>query len=150
MRGLKRHLLIEAHGHPLTFTVTKANWPDHRSILTTLAGIRSGQRKRKPKRLGWDKGYDSEPLRRALRARHLIPSAPYRKNHIALPLGRPTKDRHHKRYCRQRWKVERSFAWLNNARRLDRFLERDQKPYRAFMRVFFIRYYLNLLFSWPN
>jgi transposase len=93
-----------------------------------------------------DKGYDSEPLRRALRARRIIPIAPYRNNHIAIPLGRPPKDRPHKRYCRHRWKVERSFAWLNNARRWDRFLERDQKTYRAFMRVFFIRYYLNLLF----
>ncbi|NOT56592.1 MAG: transposase [Deltaproteobacteria bacterium] len=146
MRGLKRHLLIQAHGHPLHFTLTKANWHDQRAILTTLEGIRIGKRKRKPKRLGLDKGYDSEPLRRALRARRIIPIAPYRKNHIAIPLGRPPKDRHHARYCRQRWKVERSFAWLNNARRLDRFLERDQKTYRALMRVFFIRYYLNLLF----
>ena len=138
--------MVDAHGHPLNFTVSKANWHDQRSILATLEGIRIGKRKRKPKRLGLDKGYDSEPLRRQLRARRIIPIAPYRKNHITIPLGRPPKDRHHKRYCRQRWKVERSFAWLNNARRLDRFLERDQKAYRAFLRVFFARYYLHLLF----
>lgn len=139
--------MVDAHGHPLTFTVSKAHWHDQRSILATLDGIRIGKRKCKPKRLGLEKGEDSEPLRRQLRARRIIPIAPYRKNQIALPLGRPPKDRHHQRYCRHRWKVERSFAWLNKARRLDRFLERDQKTYRVFLRVFFVRYYLNLLFS---
>lgn len=143
-------MLIEAHGHPLNFTVTKANWHDQRSLLLTLEGSRIGKRKRKPKRLGLAKGYDRAPLRRALRARRLIPLAPDRKNPIALPLGRPPKGRFHKRSCRQRWQVERSFAWLKNARRLARFLERDQKTYRAFRRLFFIRYYLTLLFWRPK
>ena len=127
--------MVDDHGHPLNFTLNKANWHDHRSILAPLDGIRVGKRKRKPKRLGLDKGYDSEPLRRHLRHRRIIPSAPYRKNHVSIPLGRFPKDRRHKRDCRQRWKVERSFAWINNVQRLDRFLERDQKAYQAFLRV---------------
>jgi transposase len=61
-------------------------------------------------------------------------------------IGRPPKDKHEKRYCRQRWKVERGFAWINNCRCLDRFLEESQKTYRAFMRVFFIKHYLDRLF----
>ena len=144
--GIKRHLVVEAHGHPLNFTIGKANWHDQRNLLATIDGIRIGQRRRRPKRLGLDKGYDSEPLRRALRQRRITPNAPYRKNHVSIPLGRPPKDRQEKCYNRQRWKVERSFAWTNNNRRLDRFLEESQRSYRAFMRVFFIKYYLNLMF----
>ena len=51
---------------------------------------------------------------------------------------------------RQSFTRQRSFAWLKNARRLARFLERDQKTYRAFRRLFFIRYYLTLLFWRPK
>lgn len=126
--------------------MSKANWNDQRKLLETIDGIKIGKRRRRPKRLGLDKGYDSEPLRRALRNRGIIPNAPYRKNHVIVPRGRPPKDKHEKRYCRQRWKVERSFAWLNNYRRLDRFLEESQKSYRAFVRVFFIKHYLDLVF----
>ena len=126
--------------------MSKANWNDQRKLLETLDGIKIGKRRRRPQRLGLDKGYDSEPLRRALRNRGIIPNAPYRKNHVTVPRGRPPQDKHEKRYCRQRWKVERSFAWLNNYRRLDRFLEESQKSYRAFVRVFFIKHYLDLVF----
>lgn len=129
----------------MNFTLSKANWNDQRKILETVDGIRIGQRKRKPKRLGLDKGYDSEPLRRALRRRRIVPIAPYRKNHVTIPLGRPPQDRYEKRYCRQRWKVERSFSWINNARRLDRLIEESQKSYRALMRGYCIKHYLDLL-----
>ncbi len=139
-------MVVEAHGHPLNFTIGRANWNDQRNLLATIDGIRIGKRCRRPKRLGLDKGYDSEPLRRALRSRRITPNAPYRKNHVSIPLGRPPKDKHEKRYCRQRWKVERSFAWINNNRRLGQFFEESQRAYRAFMRVFFIKYYLNLMF----
>lgn len=139
-------MIIDGHGHPLNFTLSKANWHDQRNILETVDGIRVGKRKRKPKRLGLDKGYDSEPLRRALRHRRIVPIAPYRKNHVTIPRGRPPKDRHEKRYCRQRWKVERTFSWINNARRLDRLIEESQKSYRALMRVYCIKHYLDLLF----
>src|SRR3712207_9572429 len=57
--GIKRHLLIEAHGHPLNFTIGRANYHDQRNLLVTVDGIRIGKRCRRPKRLGLDKGYDS-------------------------------------------------------------------------------------------
>lgn len=144
--GIKRHLVVDANGHPLNFTIGKANWHDGRNLLKTIDGIRIGKRRLRPKRLGLDKAFDSAALRRALRKRRITPNASYRKNHVSIPLGRPPKDKKEKRYNRQRWKVERSFAWTNNNRRLDRFLEESQRVYRAFMRVFFIKYYLNLMF----
>ncbi len=131
---------MEANGHPLNFTLSRANRHDQVNILETVDGIRVGKRRRRPKRLGLDKGYDSDPLRRELRRRRIIPIIPYRKNRVTVPKGRPPKDRQHKRYCRQRWKVERTFAWINNYRRLDRLLESGQKAYRALMRVYCIKH----------
>ncbi len=130
----------------MNFSISKGNYNDQRNLLETIDGIKIGKRVRRPKRLGLDKGYDSEPLREELRARGIIPIVPYRKNHVSVKLGRPPKDKHHKRYCRQRWKVERTFSWTNNHRRLDRMLERFQKSYRAFVRVSLIKHYLDLLY----
>lgn len=115
-------------------------------MLETIDGIKIGKRQRRPKRVGLDTGYDSEPLRKELRKRRIIPIAPYRSNHISIPKGRPPKDKHEKRYCQQRWKVERTFSWTNNNRRLDRMLEKTQKSYRAFIRVYIVKHYLNLLY----
>ena len=139
-------MVIDANGHPLNFTLSKANWHDQRKILETIDGIKIGKRRRRPKRLGLDKGYDSDPLRTALRHRRIVPFAAYRSNRKIDPARLPVKERREKRYCRQRWKVERSFAWTHRFRRLDRFLEVSQKAYRAFVRVFFIKHYLDLLF----
>jgi len=130
----------------LNFCVSLGNHSDQRHLLRTIDGIRIGRRKRKPKRLGLDKGYDSEPLRSALRRRRIIPNAPYRSNHVSVPYGRPPKDKYERRYCKQRWKVERTFGWTNNNRRLDRMLERTQRSYRAFIRVYIVKHYLNLLY----
>ena len=138
--------MIEAHGHPLAFTISRANYHDQRNLLVTIDSIRIGRRCLRPKRLGLDKGYDSEPLRRELRQRRITPNAAHRRNHVSIPLGRPPKDRREKRYNRQRWKVERSFAWVNHNRRLGHLYEESQRAYRAFMRVFIIKYYLNLMF----
>ena len=139
-------MLIDANGNPLNFLVSRANHSDLRHLLKTVDGIRIGKKKRKPKRLGLDKGYDSEPHRRELRKRRIIPIAPYRSNHVTRFVGRPPRDRNEKRYCKQRWKVERSFSWTNNNRRIDRMLEKTQRSYRIFLRVYVIKHYLNLLY----
>lgn len=138
--------MIDANGNPLNFTLSKANRNDQINLLETIDGIKIGKRRRRPKRLGWDKGYDSDELRDALRRRRIIPIVSYRRNRKIDPATLPVKERHGKRYCRQRWKVERSFAWVNRFRRLDRFLEVSQRAYRAFIRVFFIKHYLDLMF----
>lgn len=138
--------MIDANGHPLNFTLSKANRHDQINLLATIAGIKIGKRRRRPKRLGLDKGYDSDELRAELRCRRIVPIAAYRRNRKLDPAKLPVKERHGTRYCRQRWKVERSFAWVNRFRRLDRFLEVSQRAYRAFVRVFFIKHYLDLMF----
>jgi IS5 family transposase len=126
--------------------LSKANRHDQVNVLETIDGIKIGKRRRRPKRLDLDKGYDSDALRREPRRRRIVPIASYRSNCKIYLSTLPVKDRHGKRYCRQSWKVERSFAWVNRFRRLDRFLEVSQKSYRAFVRVFFIKRYLDRMF----
>jgi len=99
-------LVVDAHGNPLNVTLSKANRHDQVKVLETIDGIKIGKRRRRPKRLGLDKGYDSDPLRAALRRRRIIPIASYRKNRVTKPEERPASERKHKRYCRQRWKVD--------------------------------------------
>jgi hypothetical protein len=138
--------VVDANGPPLNFTLSNANGHDHRKLLETIAGIKIGKRGRRPQRLGLDNGYASEPRRRERRNRGIVPNAKYGNNRVTLPNGRPPKEKRERRYCRQRGKVERNLAWLNTGDRWDRFLEASQKAYRAFMRVYFIRHDLRLLF----
>ncbi|MBI1761736.1 MAG: transposase [Acidobacteria bacterium] len=94
--------MIDANGHPLNFTLRKANRHDQSNLLETIDGIKIGKRRRRPKRLGLDKGYDSDELRAALRRRRIVPIAAYRRNRKIDPATLPVKERRGKRYCRQR------------------------------------------------
>ncbi len=53
-----------------------------------------------------DRGYDAESIRQGLRARHIVPLLAVRRIGHGSGLGR------------WRWVVERTFAWLNQFRRL--------------------------------
>jgi len=85
-------------------------------------------------------------LRAALRQRGILPLVSYGQKRGPQPGVQAAHERKPKRYGQQRWKGERSFAWINRFRRLARFLERSQKSYRAFVRVFFLNHYLDRLF----
>jgi transposase len=85
-----------------------------------------------PQRLVCDKGYDSDGLReRLLLERDIDLICPHRRNRKRVPLQDGRKLRRYKR----RWKVERTFAWLGNYRRLVVRYERSLKMYRAFFHV---------------
>lgn len=88
-------------------------------VNQTLAQVRvpragRGRPKSKPQRLIADRAYDSDPLRRQLQARGIELICPHRKNRRKAP----TQDGRALRRYRRRWKVERTFAWLGNFRRL--------------------------------
>lgn len=98
-----------------------------------------GRRIRRPKRIGGDKGYDSDGLRAALRRRSIAPCFTPRENHT--PRLTP-RERREQRYSCQRWKVERNFSWINNNRRIDRFMEKSARTYQSFLYLVFIKHYL--------
>lgn len=101
-----------------------------------------GGRTRRPKRLGADKGYDSNLIRKYLKERKIYPCIIRRSNNHAKVNAVELRE---SRYSNQRWKVERSFNWLNNNRRVDRFMERSTSIYQAFCYLAFIKFYLKKL-----
>jgi transposase len=110
-RGSKRHLICDGHGIPLTIKLTGANCHDSTQALSLLDGIPSlqgprGRSRCRPGTLLGDRAYDAEYIRYALRARQILPRLAMRNTKHGSGLGR------------WRWVVERTFAWLNQFRRL--------------------------------
>jgi transposase len=79
-------------------------------------------------RLIADKGYDSDPLRKRLKVFKIDLIVPHRNNRKKPKM----KDGRKLRRYRKRWKIERTFAWLGNCRRLLVRHERHIDLYRAF------------------
>ncbi len=78
-----------------------------------------------------DRGYDSDPLRKQLARRGIELIAPHRKNR-----RKPrTQDGRALRRYRRRWKVERTFAWIANYRRLVVRYDRSLTIYQAFFHI---------------
>jgi transposase len=99
----------------------------------------------KPGQLWADRGYDSEPLRTALRERAIEPCISKRRApRQPVPADQPQRQvwRGRRRHLKvpdplapQRWPVERTNAWLKAKRRIA--TRRDRKPdnYLAFLHL---------------
>jgi transposase len=87
-----------------------------------------GRPRTRPRELVADKGQGSDAPRKRLRARGIRPCIPRRRN--AQP--RPGRKANLSGY-RERWVVERTFAWLGNFRRLVVRWERRAHVYLAFL-----------------
>jgi len=82
---------------------------------------RVGRPRRRPARLVADRGYDHDKYRRLLRQRGIEPLIARRQSEHGSGLGR------------ERWIVERTFAWLRNRRRLLVRYERRSEMHRALL-----------------
>jgi putative transposase len=109
-RGIKRSLLVDGRGTPLSVAVAGANINDHklmRQTLETLATARPRPRPEAPQNLCLDKGYDYDEVR-ALAVEFAF----------TLPLrtrGEELRERvRHIGAKARRWVVERSFGWLSH------------------------------------
>jgi len=133
---MKWMVAVDGEGIPLGGGLASAS-PAEVTLLEetieTIAIPRKGHaRPRKdPWRIISDKGYDSDPLRDRLKKRGIELMAPYRKSNRRW---RQYDGRKMQWYGRRR-KVERTFAWLQNFRRLIVRHERLITTYRAFFHV---------------
>src|ERR1035438_3326059 len=124
--GSKRHLICDSQGVPLAIQLTGANRNDSQQALSLVDAIPAlqGQRGRprhRPDRVLGDRGYDAEAIRRSLRERRIIPFLARRNTEHGSGLGR------------WRWVVERTFAWLNQFRRLRVRYEKRADIHEAFL-----------------
>lgn len=125
-KGTKLVVVVDGQGIPLALTVHSASPSETKMMEPTLDRL-----SRQPDRLVLDKAYDSEKFRDRLAARGIEPIVPYRKRAVSRKYGDRRKLRRYKR----RWKVERTFAWFGNFRRLVVRYEHKHWIYRAFVHL---------------
>jgi transposase len=109
--GSKHHLLVDATGVPLAFSVTGGNRNDVTQLIPLLDGVpavrgASGRPRRRPDTVIADRGYDHDKYRRLVWQRGVKPVIARRQTDHGSGLGR------------YRWVVERTFALLHNFKRL--------------------------------
>jgi transposase len=85
------------------------------------AARRPGRPRRRPDCVLGDRGYDAAAIRRGLRARHIEPLVGMRRTKHGSGLGR------------WRWVVQRTFAWLNQFRRLRVRYDKRADIHEAFL-----------------
>ena len=130
-------VVVDGEGVPLACHLDSASPAEVKLLEPTLDNVAvqaadEDEPAPQPERLVCDKGYDSDKLRmRLLDERDIDMICPHRRNRKKPPLQDGRKLR---RYCR-RWKVERTFAWLGNFRRLVVRYEHRLVMYQAFFHV---------------
>src|SRR5215207_1692541 len=133
-KGSKLMAVVDGQGLPLGLLVASAQRAEIKLAEPTLATIRvpraKGRPKTRPHELVADKAYDSQPFRERLRCRGIRPCIPHRRG--KRPRRGPKPDLVG---YRERWHVERTFAWLGSFRRVLIRYERHAAVYRAFITV---------------
>jgi putative transposase len=135
INGRKRHILVDTMGLLILVRVTVASVQDRdgaKLLLNRLTG--TGKKLRK---IWVDGGYRGELLE-WVQARfkfilEVVLRSDQQKGFVVLP---------------RRWVVERTFAWLNNYRRLSKDYERLPETSEAFIQIAMMR--LMLLRLYPN
>ena len=126
--GSKHHLLVDATGIPLAWTLTGGNRNDVTELVPLIERVppvrgKVGRPRRRPERVTADRGYDSNPLRNQLRERGIEPEIASRYLGHGSGLGHA------------RWVVERTFAWLHHLKRLLARYDRRHEIHEAFLAI---------------
>ena len=129
-------VVVDGKGIPLGAHLDSASPSEMKLLEPTIEKIAiprrgRGRPRKNPSRIVADKGYDSDPLRERLAIRGIDLICPYRSNNKKKKYQDGRKMRRYKR----RWTVERTFAWLQNFRRLVVRWEREINVYQAFFHV---------------
>ena len=138
-KGSTWHQLTDGNGLPLSGLLTGADVHELTKALAVVDGIcvpkssGRGRSRKRPKELAADKGYDSRVFRKELRKRNIQPVIPSRewkgrKRRPGRQPGATTKPR-----VKNRWKVERLFAWQDQYRRLAVRWERNHQVFEGFL-----------------
>lgn len=135
-KGTKWMVVVDGEGVPLGSHLESASPHEVTLIEPTLERVAvprrgRGRPRKNPRRLIYDRVADSDGLRQRLGRRGIDLICPHRSNRV-----RSTRQDGRKlRRYRRRWKVERTFAWLGNFRRLVVHWDRDIRVYRAFFHL---------------
>ena len=123
-------VVVDGQGVPLGVRLLEASPAEVTLVEYTLSSLPRRLR-RQIKRLIADRAYDSDKLRAHLAAQDIELVCPHRQGRKK----KATQDGRKLRRYRRRWKIERTFAWLGNFRRLVVRYERNPLIYQAFFHL---------------
>jgi len=128
-------VVVDGQGVPLGSQLVSASPAEVTLAESTLQKISvpqpRGRPRTRPLRVIADRAYDSDPLRWRLLQRGLVLLVPHRHRRRKPSLN----DGRELRRYRKRWKIERTFAWLGNFRRLVVRYDRHLQIYQAFFHL---------------
>ncbi len=131
--------IADRSGLPIAAGIEGASPHEIKLVKNTLKNrfIRS-----KPALLIGDQAYDSDPLDKHLATNFGVQLvSPHKRNRVKTP----TQDGRQLRRYRNRWKVERLFAWLHNFRRLVTRWERHAENFLGMLHLGCIKILLRYL-----
>jgi transposase len=137
-------VVVDGQGIPIGSTLASASPAEVKLAEQTLEAVKvprkgRGRPKKRPARLIADKAYDSDALRKRLSELKIELIAPHRRNRTKTK----KQDGRKLRRYRKRWKVERTFSWLSNFRRLVVRYERLIEVYQGFFHLACLMIVLN-------
>jgi transposase len=137
-------VVVDGQGIPIGSTLASASPAEVKLAEQTLEAVKvprkgRGRPKKRPQRLIADKAYDSDPLRKRLKELKIDLIVPHRKNRTKTK----KQDGRKLRRYRKRWKVERTFSWISNFRRLVVRYERLIEVYQGFFHLACLMIVLN-------
>ena len=135
-KGSKIMAVANSAGLPIAISVGSAS--PHEVTLAEPV-LEASFVEERPERLIGDKAYDSDPLRKRLKALKIDLIVPHRNNRKKPKL----QDGRKLRRYRRRWEIESTFSCLSNFRRLVVRYERHIKMYRAFFHLACLMIVLN-------
>jgi putative transposase len=130
-KGVKRSLLVEADGGPLSVVVAGANVRDDKLLGATLDAVvveRPEPTEEAPQHLCLDKGYDNRPTRGLVEERGYVA-------HIRRIGEEKLDEAGEKRYPARRWVVERTLGWLSKCRAVLVRYEKKAANYLGLIKV---------------
>jgi len=139
-KGTKWMVVVDGQGVPLGKQLASASPHETKLIEATLDRSFAPE---KVQRLIYDRAADSNALRQQLADRGIdliAPENPRRKQRV--------QDRRKLRRYRRRWKMERTFAWIGNYRRLVVRYETKLHVYSAFFHIACIMIVLRAMLTW--
>lgn len=123
-QGVKRSLMTDANGLPLSVVVAGANTHDIKLVADTLDALQTGKTG-KNLRLCMDKGYEAEWLESYLKNNGYEPHIQSRKEESEANKNSGFKA--------HRWVVERTHSWMNRFRRVLTRWEKKVENYEAML-----------------
>jgi len=132
VNGRKRHILVDTVGLLLVVVVHTADISESAGARLVLLKMRGGCKKLR--RIWLDGGYRGSILAWAFDVFRLV-----------LQVVKPPPEQKGFQVLPRRWVVERTFAWLNNHRRLSKDYERETQTSEALIQIAMMRLMLRRL-----